>query len=109
MTITGKNLIAGQWSGETQHGFVAFDAIENVALTTHFADATSTEIDCAINAAQSAFMTYSQLSAAHRATFLRTIAEQILALAMSLLKTHVQKQAYLLREFKVSVDAQSGN
>jgi NADP-dependent aldehyde dehydrogenase len=86
MTITGKNLIAGQWSGETQHGFVAFNAIENAALTTRFADATSTEIDCAINAAQSAFMAYSQLSAAHRATFLRTIAEQILALGDELIE-----------------------
>jgi NADP-dependent aldehyde dehydrogenase len=86
MTITGKNLIAGQWSGETQHGFVAFNTIENVAMTTRFTDATSTEIDRAISAAQSAFMAYSHLSAAHRATFLRTIGEQILALGDELIE-----------------------
>lgn len=87
MTITGKNLIAGQWSGETQNGFVAFNAIENTPMTTQFADATKTEIDNAILAAQNALSIYSQLPAVRRATFLRTIGEQILELGDELVET----------------------
>lgn len=87
MTITGKNLIAGQWSGETENGFVAFNAIENVAMTTTFADASSQEIDDAIVAAQRAFSSYSQLPATQRAAFLRTIGEQILELGDELVET----------------------
>ena len=87
MTITGKNLIAGQWSGETENGFSAFNAIENVAMTTTFADASSQEIDDAIVAAQRAFSSYSQLPAARRAVFLRTIGEQILELGDELVET----------------------
>jgi NADP-dependent aldehyde dehydrogenase len=87
MTITGKNLIAGQWSGETQTGFFAFNALENVAMKTQFANATALEIDTAITAAQQAFSGYSQLSAARRANFLRTIGEQILALGDELVET----------------------
>lgn len=87
MTITGKNLIAGQWSGETENGFVAFNAIENVAMTTTFADASSQEIDDAIVAAQRAFSSYSQLPATRRAAFLRTIGEQILELGDELVET----------------------
>ncbi|WP_085299038.1 aldehyde dehydrogenase (NADP(+)) [Cognaticolwellia mytili] len=87
MTITGKNLIAGQWSGETQNGFVAFNAIENTPMTTQFADATKAEVDNAILAAQSAFSIYSQLPAVRRATFLRTIGEQILELGDELVET----------------------
>ena len=40
MALSGKNLIAGEWSGETENGFVAFNAIENKPMTTTFADAT---------------------------------------------------------------------
>ena len=87
MTITGKNLIAGQWSGETENGFVAFNAIENVAMTTTFADASSQEIDDAIVAAQRTFSSYSQLPATRRAAFLRTIGEQILELGDELVET----------------------
>lgn len=87
MTITGKNLIAGQWSGETENGFVAFNAIENVAMTTTFADASSQEIEDAITAAHQAFTSYSQLPASRRAAFLRSIGEQIVELGDVLVET----------------------
>jgi NADP-dependent aldehyde dehydrogenase len=87
MTITGKNLIAGQWSGETKDGFVAFNALENTAMTTRFADATNAEVESAITAGQRSFSSYSQLPAARRATFLRTIGEQILELGDELVET----------------------
>lgn len=87
MTISGKNLIAGQWSGDTQTGFVAFNAIENTPMTTRFADASEAEIEQAISRANAAFSSYSQLSSEKRASFLRTIAEQIIELGEELIST----------------------
>jgi len=77
MTITGKNLIAGEWSGETSGGFTAFNAQTHQVIETPFADATESEVNIAITRANEAFESYSQLSAEKRAQFLRTIGEQI--------------------------------
>lgn len=85
MTLTGKNLIAGQWIGETANGFVATDAALNLPMTTKFADATTEEIEQAITSANYAFAGYSQLAAVERATFLRAIGEQIMALGDELI------------------------
>jgi len=87
MTLTGKNLIAGEWSGDTNNGFTATNANTNEAMTEKFADATETEIDQAIIAANLAFTSYSQLSSTKRAHFLRTIGEQIVALGDELVDT----------------------
>lgn len=87
MTITGKNLIAGEWTGETTGGFTAFDANSHQALATTFADATEIEISTAINRANEAFISYSQLSPEKRAHFLRTIGDQINALGDELITT----------------------
>ena len=80
MSITGKNLIAGEWSGVTEGGFVAYDAVKNEAIDVPFADATPEEVETAIASANRAFSSYSQLPAPERAKFLRTIGEQIVAL-----------------------------
>ena len=85
MTLTGKNLIAGQWIGETTNGFVAIDAALNLPMTIKFADATKEEIEQAITSANHAFASYSQLAAVERAKFLRTIGEQIMALGDELI------------------------
>jgi len=87
MTISGQNLIAGEFSGDTAHGFTAFNAIENKAMNIKFADATEQEINQAISRANDAFTSYSELPAAQRATFLRTIGEQIVALGDELVST----------------------
>ncbi len=87
MALSGKNLIAGEWSGDSTNGFVAFDAIANTPMATTFADATTGEIDQAITRASEAFTTYGQLPAAKRAVFLRTIGEQIVALGDELVAT----------------------
>jgi len=87
MTITGKNLIAGNWTGETTDGFTAFDAHSHEALNATFADATEFEVNKAINCAHDAFASYSQLSPEKRAHFLRTIGEQINALGDELVET----------------------
>ena len=77
MSITGKNLIAGEWSGETVGGFTAFNAQTHQAMATSFADATELEVNTAIIRANEAFSSYSQLSGEKRAHFLRTIGDQI--------------------------------
>lgn len=87
MTISGKNLIAGEWSGETKGGFTAFNATTHQAMASSFADATEVEVNSAIESAQQAFTSYSQLSPEKRATFLRTIGEQIIELGDELIDT----------------------
>jgi alpha-ketoglutaric semialdehyde dehydrogenase len=86
MNITGKNLIAGEWSGETSNGFSAMNAITNQTMHEKFADASEQEIDQAIDKANHAFVSYSQLSAEKRAFFLRTIGDQIIALGDDLVE-----------------------
>ena len=81
MTITGQNLIAGEWSGDTKGGFKAFNAQTDLAIDIEFADATELEVNTAIVRANEAFTSYSQLSAAKRATFLRAIGAEILRIA----------------------------
>ena len=87
MTITGQNLIAGEWSGDTKGGFKAFNAQTHLAIDIEFADATELEVNTAIVRANEAFTSYSQLSAAKRATFLRAIGAEILALGDELVET----------------------
>jgi alpha-ketoglutaric semialdehyde dehydrogenase len=87
MTITGKNLIAGEWSGNTEGGFKAFNAKTHLAIDIEFADATELEVNTAITRANDAFTSYSQLSATKRATFLRAIGAEILALGDELVET----------------------
>lgn len=86
MTITGQNLIAGEWSGKTEGGFKAFNAQTHKAIDIEFSDATELEVNTAIVRANEAFATYGQLSAQKRATFLRTIGEEILALGDELVE-----------------------
>ncbi len=87
MTITGQNLIAGEWSGNTEGGFKAFNAQTHNAIDIEFADATDLEVNTAINRANEAFSAYSQLSARKRANFLRTIGDEILNLGDELVVT----------------------
>ncbi|WP_206483701.1 aldehyde dehydrogenase (NADP(+)) [Thalassotalea sp. G2M2-11] len=85
MTISGKNLIAGEWSGDLTAGFSATDAIRNQAMKEVFAQASKIEISHAIERADQAFVSYSQLPATARASFLRTIGEQIIAIGDELI------------------------
>ncbi|MEW6994621.1 aldehyde dehydrogenase (NADP(+)) [Colwelliaceae bacterium MEBiC 14330] len=87
MMITGQNLIAGEWSGDTQGGFKAFNAQTHQAIDIEFADASELEVNTAIVRANEAFSSYGQLSAAKRAVFLRAIGEEIVALGEELVKT----------------------
>lgn len=86
MSICGKNLVAGEWSGDTTGGFTAFHAINNEPMTIAFADASEQEVETAILQADQAFECYGQLSANDRASFLRTIGDEILALGDELVE-----------------------
>lgn len=86
MSICGKNLVAGEWSGDTTGGFTAFHAINNEPMKIAFADASEQEVETAILQADLAFECYGQLSANDRASFLRTIGDEILALGDELVE-----------------------
>ena len=86
MTISGKNLVAGEWTGEVEGGFTAFNAQSGEALAQTYADATEAEVNEAITAANEAFKTFGTLEPAKRAQFLRTIGEQIVALGDELVE-----------------------
>lgn len=80
MSLTGKSLIAGEWTGEIEGGFTAFNATSGEALVQTYADASEADVNQAIISAQAAFQSYGPLPAGQRAKFLRTIGEQIVAL-----------------------------
>jgi len=86
MSITGKNLIAGEWTGDISNGFSAIDAVKDQPMPQVFADANREEVEQAIVKANAAFPAYSQLRASERAKFLRTIGEQIIALGDELVE-----------------------
>jgi len=85
MNLTGKNIIAGEYCGDTNDGFVAFNAQLNQPMTTKFVNASELEIHTAITQANEAFNSYSQLSASKRAIFLRAIGDHILAIGDDLI------------------------
>ena len=103
MTITGQNLIAGEWSGKTEGGFKAFNAQTHKAIDIEFSDATELEVNTAIVRANEAFATYGQLSAQKRATFLRTIGEEILALGDELVEAACGETGLQAMRIQVSV------
>lgn len=87
MTITGKNLIAGNWVGDTQNGFSAFDVKNNCPLNIKYTEASLNDVNVAVEAAHEAFSSFSRLPIKQRADFLRTIGEQIMALGDELVET----------------------
>lgn len=71
--LTGKHLIAGEWVG----GDATFSSEPSSGEAHKFAVGTPAHVDRAAKAAEDAFWSYSALSRADRAAFLRTIAEEI--------------------------------
>ena len=71
--MIGKHLIAGEWVGADE----TFPNAPVDADPDTFALGTPEHVDQAVRAAEAAFTTYSELSRAERATFLRTIADEI--------------------------------
>ncbi|WP_371056765.1 aldehyde dehydrogenase (NADP(+)) [Rhodosalinus sp. K401] len=71
--MIGKHLIAGEWIGNDE----TFANAPVEGDPDNFAAGSPEHVDQAVRAAEEAFTSYSELSRAARATFLRTIADEI--------------------------------
>lgn len=91
MKITGENLIGGQWSAEGGVRFLGVDPRTHLEIEPSFTEATSAEVDRAVALAVRAFEGYSQTPPSTRATFLRAIADELLALGAELIdRAHLE-------------------
>ncbi|MDB4914304.1 MAG: Aldehyde Dehydrogenase, partial [Gemmatimonadetes bacterium] len=86
MDILGANLISGVSSIEPGARFRAVNPSSGATLDPEFPEATSAEVDRAFQAAESAFLTYGSSPASQRATFLRAIADELIALGSTLIE-----------------------
>ncbi|MGA8594580.1 MAG: aldehyde dehydrogenase (NADP(+)) [Bryobacteraceae bacterium] len=87
MQLHGKNIIGARTSAAGQKTFFGFDPRENKPLKTPFYEATLEEVDRALEFAERAFSKLREVSAEDLAQFLRTIADEIVALGDELIDT----------------------
>ncbi|MEP6618192.1 MAG: aldehyde dehydrogenase (NADP(+)) [bacterium] len=85
MELCGGNLVDGEWRSEGKVRFFGVNPATGVSLAPEFAEATASEVDCALIAAERAFRSYSLSAPKVRAAFLRGIADEIVALGAELL------------------------
>lgn len=81
--LTGKNWVAGEWR-DGKGSFSAIDAASGAALGPDFAEGSEQDIADACAAAAEAQPVFAALSPAHRARFLRLVADKIDALGDTL-------------------------
>ena len=86
--ITGKNYIGNQPSASGNKTFKTFNPLLNIENEWTIIEASSSEVTQAANLASEAFKTYSKISGAKKATFLRAIADEIEALGDELLEVY---------------------
>lgn len=86
--ITGKNYIGNQLSATGNKSFKTFNPLLNIENDWNFTEASNNEVNQAMALASEAFKTYSKISGAKKAKFLRTIAEEIEALGDELLEVY---------------------
>ncbi len=86
--ITGKNYIGNQLSANGNKTYKTFNPELNTENATVFTEATSQEIDEAVNLATNAFKEFREVSGERKAAFLNTIADEILALDDELVQTY---------------------
>ena len=89
--ITGKNQIGNQQKASGSKTFTTFNPQANTENPYQFIEATSEEISEATLLAKKAFAVYSQKSGAEKATFLRTIADEIEALGDDLVSVYTSE------------------
>lgn len=78
--ITGKNYIGNQLSAKGTKTYRTFNPQTNTENSAVFTEATSEEINTAVQLASKAFKTFSNISKEKKAAFLNAIADEILAL-----------------------------
>jgi alpha-ketoglutaric semialdehyde dehydrogenase len=86
--VTGKNYIGNQLSAKGNKTFQTFNPVLNKENSPVFTEATSEEIEEAVQLASDAFKKFSQISGDKKAAFLDAIADEILALDDLLVQTY---------------------
>ena len=81
-----RNLIGYQYLPETEKKFKAIDPAFGIDLPGDFYPASISEVDAALNLAEKAFSIYRQFGKDKKAAFLRSIADEILALGDELIE-----------------------
>lgn len=91
MKITGKNYIGERLADSGDVTFRTFNPTSNKENETLFSEASSNEIDQAVELAWEAFQEYRTVSGARKALFLNAIADEIMNLGDTLLETYCQE------------------
>ncbi len=91
MKITGKNYIGEQLAGAGEVTFRTFNPATNAENEPLFTEASSSEIDQAVELAWEAFEQYRTFSGARKSAFLNAIADEILNLGDALIDTYCQE------------------
>lgn len=86
--ITGQNYIGNNQSAKGNKTYKTFNPQLNLENEQVFTEATSEEIDEAVNLASGAFKTFRTISGEKKGAFLNAIADEILALGDELIKTY---------------------
>ncbi|MEC3906711.1 aldehyde dehydrogenase (NADP(+)) [Tamlana sp. 2201CG12-4] len=86
--ITGKNYIGNQLSANGNKVFKTFNPLLNIENQWEITEASTDEVNQAVELAAEAFKTYSKISGVKKAEFLRAIAEEIETLGDELLEVY---------------------
>ncbi|ALJ05961.1 aldehyde dehydrogenase [Pseudalgibacter alginicilyticus] len=89
--LTGKSYIGSQLSRNETKTFKTFNPQLNAENPTVFFEATSNEVNQAVQLAAQAFKTYRNISGSQKAAFLNAVADEILKLGDILLKMYCQE------------------
>ena len=87
--ITGKNYIGNELSGIGNKSHKTINAKLNIENSINFIEATSNEINQAVNLAHESFQIYKNISGREKASFLNCIADEILALGDELIEVFI--------------------
>ncbi len=86
--LTGENFIGTSRSANGSRTFKTFDPVLNMENSQLFTEANSEEINKAVELAETAFKELQVLTGAQKASFLNTIADEILALDDALIQVY---------------------
>ncbi len=86
--ITGKNYIGNRLAGKGSKTYKTFNPKLNIENDQNFVEATTEEINEAVFLASDAYITYNQKSGTEKAMFLKSIADEILALDDALIQMY---------------------
>ncbi|SIQ41651.1 aldehyde dehydrogenase (NADP(+)) [Maribacter ulvicola] len=89
--ISGTNAIGTKSSKQGNNTFKTFDPKENINTEWTFYEASSNEINEAVDLATDAFKTYKEFSGNKKAGFLEAIADEIEALGNELIETYCKE------------------